>query len=106
MRSVTKKHFSIVNGLPRFAQVTVARLEASDDGGAPANTIVNDHVFMTVIDHELIEAARQGVRESEVALGWRGPPHYVAKIEGPVVDFHPDAAHLAAAEATKVMIQL
>jgi hypothetical protein len=58
------------------------------------------------VERQVIEAARRGIRETEVGLGWQGPQHFVVKIEGLEVDgIDADAACLAAGEATKELIE-
>ncbi len=110
MRTVTRKHLSVVRGLAKFAQVTVGRVEhVSVENPLPEPQIIlNDHPLPRLSDgdREVIEAARRGIREAEVGLGWQGPQHFVVKIEGLEVDgIDADAACLAAGLATREMIE-
>ena len=109
MLTATRKHLSVVRGLAQFASVTVGRSETHGIQVAPLEPeiLLNEHVVraITEAERELVEAARRGVRQAEVDLGWQGPQHYVLKIEGLEVDgISADAACLAALEATKALI--
>ncbi len=110
MRMATRKHLSVVKGLAQFAQVTVAQAEYQDAQASPPEPkiVLSEHPVTSFTDEDrvLIEAARRGIREAEVDLGWRGLGHYVVKIEGLEVDgINPEAARLAASDATRVLIQ-
>ena len=109
MRTVTRKHLSVVRGLAKFAQVTVGRVELSVENPVPEPQIIlNDRPLARLSDgdREVIEAARRGIRETEVGLGWEGPQHFVVKIEGVEVDgIDANAACLAAGLATKELIE-
>jgi hypothetical protein len=110
MRTVTRKHLSVVRGLAKFAQVTVGRVEPLDiEKSLPEPQIyLNERPLASLSDGErkVIEATRRGIRETEVGLGWQGPRHFVVKIEGLEVDgIDADAACLAAGEATKELIE-
>ena len=62
-------------------------------------------VSLSDVELEIIAAARRGIREIEVGLGWQGPQHFVVKIEGLEVDgIDAGAACIAASEATKELI--
>jgi hypothetical protein len=108
MLTATRKHLSVVHGLSRFAQVSVGRPgphEAEAVGPEP-QVLLNGHVSGASGDRVIIEAARQGVRQAELELGWSGARHYVVTIEGLAVDgIDADAAQLAAQAATKALIQ-
>jgi hypothetical protein len=109
MRAVTRKHLLVVRGLPKFAQVTVGRGEQSDGSPVAAPQIVlNDRPLPRLADgdREIIEAARQGIRETEALLAWQGPRHFVVAIEGLEVDgIDANAARLAAGLATRELIE-
>ena len=109
MLTATRKRLSVVHGVTQFARVTVGRseLQESQVSSPEPEIVLNDHVVAAFTDEDcrLIEAARRGIRQAELDLGWRGPQHYVLKIEGLAVDgINVDAAHLAAQEATKALI--
>ena len=111
MLTATRKHLSVVNGLARFAQVTVGRPEHQDIKHSPPapKITLNDHALTSFTDKELglIEAARRGIGEAEVDLSWQGPRHYLVKIEGLEADgIDVQAAFLAAREATRALIQV
>lgn len=108
MRTVTRKHLSVVNGCARFAQVTV--VEAPADKGASTERpilILNDREMQRQSDDDqrFVGAAIEAVRETVARLGWRGSPLRVAKIESSYVDMHPDAARDAAASAATALIE-
>src|SRR5215831_5813269 len=110
MRTVTRKHLSVVRGLAKFAQVTVGRAESLDiEKPLPEPKIyLNDRPLpgLSDVEREIIEAARRGIRETEAGLGWQGPQHFVVRIEGLEVDgIDADAACLAAGAATKELIE-
>jgi hypothetical protein len=110
MRTVTRKHLSVVRGLAKFAQVTVGRMEClgAENPLPEPQIILNDRTLPSLSDgdRQVIQAARRGIREIEVGLGWQGPQHFIVKIEGLEVDgLDADAACLAAGEATKELIQ-
>jgi len=110
MLTATRKHLSVVRGLALFAQVSVGRPDPPENQDSPPEPeiILNDHSAKTLTDEdrELIEAARRGIRQAELDFGWRGPQHYLLKIEGLEVDgIDADAARLAAQEATKALIE-
>jgi hypothetical protein len=110
MLTVTRKHLSVVRGLAKFAQVTVGRVERLD-----AEKVLSEpQIFLngrplpslSDRDREIIEAARRGIRQAEIGLGWQGPQHIVVKVEGLDVDgIDADAACLAAGDATKELIE-
>jgi len=106
----TRKHFSVGRGLAKSAQVTVGRVEHLGVEGPPPEPQIylSDHPLLNFSDNdrEVIEAARRGVRETEIGLGWQGRVHFVVKIEGLEVDgIDANAACLAAGEATKNLIE-
>jgi hypothetical protein len=108
MRTVTRKHLSVVRGLAKFAQVTVGRAEHRSIENPPPQIILNGRPLPKLSDEDrkVIEAARRGIREAEVGLDWQGPQHFVVKIEGLEVDgIDADAACLAAGLATREMIE-
>ena len=109
MRSVTRKHLSVVSGRARFAQVTVVELSAADGGASAQQPIlILNHREMqrqSEDDNRFIGAAVQGVRETEARLGWRGLPLHISKIESSYVDMHPDAARAAAISAATALIE-
>ena len=110
MLTATRKQLSVVNGLAKFAQVTVGRAERHDiHASAPEPKILlSGHAVASfaAAHYGVIEAARRGIREAEGSLGWLEPSHYVVKIEGLEVDgIDPDAACQAAQEATRILIQ-
>ena len=110
MLTETRKHFSTFHGRPRFAQVTVGRLDTqAKQGPAPRPEIsLSGHAAteFTEQDLKLMEAARRGIHQVDLDFGWEGPQHSVVRIEGPLVDINADAAFLAAVEATKALIGL
>ena len=105
MRSVTRKHMSVVNGCARFAQVTVAETAIGSD--APPALVLNgyDIAKRREADEALIASAVRGLAETEARLGWRGLPLRVTKVESSYVDMHPDAAHKAAISAATSLIE-
>ena len=110
MRTVTRKHLSVVRGLAKFAQVTVGRAEhlAVESALPEPQIILNDRALLSLSDgdREVIEAARRGVREAEAGLGWRGTQHFVVKIEGLEVDgIDAEAACVAATQAARELIE-
>jgi len=110
MLSATRKHLSVVRGLVQFARVSVGQSEAKGTQESPPEPqiLLNERAVTIVTDEnrELIEAARQGIRQAEHDLRWQGPAHYVLKIDGLEVDgINSDAARLAAQEATKALIE-
>jgi len=110
MRTVTCKHLSVIRGLAKFAQVTVGRADpwTVESALQDPQFILNDRGVLSLSDgdREVIEAARRGIRETEVGLGWRGAPHFVVKIEGLEVDgVDAEAACVAACQATRELIE-
>jgi hypothetical protein len=105
MRSVTRKHLSVVDGRARFAQVTVA--ESEPVASSSLVLILNDREIerRTEEDDALVAAAIRGLRETEARLSWRGLPLHVARVESSYVDMHPDAAHKAAVSAATSLIE-
>jgi len=105
MRSVTRKHLSVVDGCARFAQVTVAETAAASDS-KPALVLNGYDIAKRCEDDEaLLAAAVRGLKETEARLGWRGLPLRVTKVESTYVDMHPDAAHKAAVSAATSLIE-
>jgi hypothetical protein len=105
MRTATHKHLSVVEGLARFAQVTV--VESSADGSLPEPILLlNDRQIETrsEADERFVRAAIQAVGDTEAKLGWRGLPLHVEKLESSYVDMHPEAARLAAISAATELI--
>jgi hypothetical protein len=105
MRTATHKHLSVVDGLARFARVTV--VESSDGSSLPEPVLLlNDHQIdrRSEADERFIGAAIQAVRDTEAKLGWRGLPLRVDKLESSYVDMHPEAARLAAISAATELI--
>ncbi len=108
--TVTRKHNSIVRGLAKFAKVTVGRADhlVVESALLEPQIILNGSVLLSLSDRdrEAIEAARRGIREAEVGLGWRGAQHFVVKIEGLEVDgIDAEAACIAASQATRELIE-
>ncbi|HEV7926494.1 MAG TPA: hypothetical protein VGR14_14120 [Verrucomicrobiae bacterium] len=108
MRTVTRKHLSVVDGLARFAQVTIAEFaqEAADKPGEQPQLILNDHVIERHSKEEnaLIDAAMNALRETEQRLGWHGLPLRLVKVESSYVDVHPDAVRMASIAAATALI--
>jgi hypothetical protein len=110
MVTASQKHLSVVNGLSRFAQVSVGRLEPQEAKATPPQpeVLLNGHAIGNLAERDLvlIGAAQEGIRQAELELGWQGPRHFVLKIEGLAVDgIDPEAARLAAQAATKALLQ-
>src|SRR5260370_42444133 len=108
MLTATRKHLFVVNGLALFAQVSVGRRNPQEGQAPPPEpeVILNELSPRTLTDEDrgLIEAARRGIRQAELDFGWRGPQHYLLKIEGLEVDgINAEAARIAAQEATKAL---
>ena len=107
MRSVTRKHFSIIEGRPRFAEVTVAELRDVSTSAPQPRLLLNGREVQphSPEDEKLIRAAIEGVRETEARFSWSRVPHHVVKIESLVVDVHTEAARAAAVLATTALIE-
>jgi hypothetical protein len=110
MRTVTSKHLSVVRGLAKFAKVTVGRAEhVAVENALPEPQIILNGCALPSLserDHEVIEAARRGIRETEAGLGWQGAQHFVVRIEGLLVDgIDAEAACIAAGQATRELIE-
>ena len=105
MRTVTRKHLSVVDGCARFAQVTV--VESESVAGLPPALFLNDREIegRTGADEALISTAVRGLTETVARLGWRGLPLRVSKVESSYGDMHPDAAHRAAISAATSLIE-
>jgi hypothetical protein len=108
MRTVTRKHLSVVDGLARSAQVTIAELaqEATDKSDEQPELVLNDHVIerRSLEENALIEIAMHALRETEQRLGWRGLPLRLVKVESSYVDVHPDAVRMASIAAATALI--
>lgn len=110
MRTATRKHLFVVRGLAKFAQVTIGRADdlAVENAPPEPQILLNGRALLNLSDgdHDVIEAARRGIRETEADLGWQGPHHFVVKIEGLGVDgIDAKAACLAASQATRELME-
>jgi hypothetical protein len=108
MRTVTKKHLSVVRGLAKFAKVTVAQAEHLSNGNAlpDPQIILSGAPARLSAFRSVLEAAQRGIRETEVNLTWHGAQHFVVSIEGLEVDgIDPESARVAAGEATRELIE-
>jgi hypothetical protein len=105
MRIATHTHLSVVDGLARFARVTVIASAEIVGWGEPV-LILNDRgIDKRTEDHDrFVEAAVQAVRDTEARLGWQGLPLRVDKVESSYVDMCPEAARLAAISAATELI--
>lgn len=75
-------------------------------GGHPAPEVLLNGYDWTEFHPEVVEAAQRGIREAERELDWDGIEHGVLTVEGLLVDgINLEAAHRAAAEATRELIQ-
>jgi len=108
MRTVTKKHLSVIRGLAKFAKVTVASAEhlAVENALPEPQILLNGSLVSLSEFREVIEAARRGIRETEASLEWKGAQHFVVRIEGLEVDgIDAEAACVAAGQATRELIE-
>jgi hypothetical protein len=108
MRTATRRHLYHVRGLAKFAKVTVGQaLQLTVENDLAEPQIILSGALEDVSEHqEVIVAARRGIHDTEVRLGWQGPPHCVVTIEGLLVDgIDPNAACIAAGLATRELIE-
>jgi hypothetical protein len=105
MRIATHTHLSVIDGLARFARVTVIASAEIVGWGEPV-LILNDRGIdkRSEADDRFVEAAVQAVRDTESRLGWQGLPLRVDKVESSNVDMCPEAARLAAISAATELI--
>ena len=101
----------MIERIAKFAEVTVGHIDGSDARSLPPEPqiLLNDWPPRTTRsehDFKIIEAAREGIRETEVELRWQGTKHFLISIQGLAVDgIDPDSARIAARNATKELIQ-
>lgn len=104
MRTATRKHLSVHDGIPRFAQVTVALLDSEEERIHDAGLFFGDRRIErpSEIGRALLDAAIRVVCEEERK---RGVLLCVTKVESAEVDAHPEAARLAALSAVDELIE-